>query len=154
MSLTLTSDNGTVLFTDNSTNPTGTTFATTLELLNSTSIISITADLSYVKDSVTNSIIQLYTLQNITNGSIIAIAKNFNNDESEDAQLGRWFIMIITIAGSVLVGRIVGVNTTGAGLMIIPVVYLFNSLNWMPLNYAFTISLAAGVFFLGGRMFR
>ena len=154
MNYTLVTDNGTVLFNQNSTNPTGTTFTTTLEILNTTSIATILATLTYVKDGQQNSITELYTLQNVTNSSIINIAKNFNTDDSEDAQLGRWLLMVLSIAGAILAGRIIGVNTTGAGLLIIPVVYFWNSLGWMPLNYAFAIAFAAGVFFVGGRIIR
>lgn len=147
-------NNGTILFNATSTNPTGTTFTFTVEILNITNVTTLTSVLFYNKDGLVDSVSQTYTLQNLINGSFIAIANEYNDDDSEDAKLFRWFIMVIGIAASLMAGRVIGVNTTGAALLIIPVVYFFNFIGWMPLNYAFAISLAAGTLFIGGRLFR
>jgi len=148
---TLTSDNGTVLFTATSTNPTGTTFTTTLELLNSTNITTIIADLTYVRNALTTSITREYTIARLDNTTFIAIAQSFALQKDEDSNLLRWFLMIATIAGGLLAGRLLNLNATGSGLIIIPIVFFFVFVQWMPLNYGVALAGASIFFFVGGR---
>ncbi len=150
---TLTDQNGTILFTDNSTNPTGTTFTTVLELLNTTNITTITATITYIKDSTTTTVSKSYDITTLTNTSFVGIAQAYALNTDEESQLNRWFIMIVAIAGGLLAGRLVNLNATGAGLLMVPITGFFLFIGWMPINYFAVLSAASLFFFVGGSAF-
>lgn len=152
LSYTLTDQNGTVIFTDTSTNPTGATFSTVQEILNDTNITTLTATISYIRNGITTTVNKEYSIVQLVNTSFIGVATNYGQDTSEEAQLTRWLYMIITIAGALLAGRLLNLNATGSGLFLIPVAGVFYIIGWMPLSYFAVISAASLFFFIGGSL--
>lgn len=147
---TLTDQNGFVLFTDSSTNPTGTTFSTIIELLNTTNITTITSTITYVKDSTTTTVNKLYTVTSLTNTSFIGVAQNYGLNTDEESQLTRWFMMVIGLSAGLVAGRLLNLNATGSGLLMIPIAGFFMFIGWMPLSYFSVLAAGSLFFFIGG----
>lgn len=123
-SYTLYYPNGTIIFTDSSTNPTGTTFSTSFNIPYNVSYSNLYANLSYTKNSQTYTINKTYTIVIITNTSVFGIILQQGQETGEDSLLINWFlIMIVTLT----------VLLTGYPLLIIPAhtfLAYFGFLDW------------------------
>lgn len=151
---TITDDLGNTLFTDSSTNPTGTSFEFDFTPTEAQNISKIFVRLSYTKNSITNTISKDYDVVLFNETSSIGILKNFGDNSDEDSQITRWLIMVVAIAAGILAGRLVGANTTGAGLLMIPITAFFAFIGWMPVTYFGVLSAASMFFFVGGSLAR
>jgi hypothetical protein len=141
-------------YSDNSTNPTGATFTQVLNVSNSTNATKVYQYLRIVSNGESRILTDEYFIRTLDNSSFFAQSQSFANNEGENPELVRFFIMMIVTALSIAAGSQIIGGGTGLSLFIIPVVLGFAFLGWLPSSYAGVLTVGAGFLFLGGRFLR
>jgi len=149
MLYTITDQNGNLVYNATSTNPTGTTFLYDFELLNSTSYTELVQNITYIRNGITNSYTKLHKVDSLTNSSIMYYLQEYKQDDSEESQLWRWLVMVISFGGTLLIARTAGTGVKGMSLLGIMCIGFFTFVGWIPIAYFGAITIGALILLMG-----
>lgn len=136
------------IFSDTSTNPTGTTFSFS-ETVNNSNVDTLTFNLTYVKDGQSFTNLRQYEFRGNYSG-LFQVVTNFGDEESEEFALFRFFIVLTTIAGFILIGNKFDQSRDYVSLIAILPLMFFGYFGWIPWTFTIVLSIAALVLYLGG----
>jgi hypothetical protein len=141
MTYQLLDENGTVIYTKTSTNPTGTTFNRTL---NVSGYSTLTQKITYIVDGITNIKQKTYTITTIDSENFLSFMKSFNDTTDEGTNIFIWIVMFISIGGAFMIGKQIGQPT----LFVIVTVGFFAFVEWMPLVYFGVLTFSSIIFWM------
>ena len=141
MTYELIDQNGTVVYTSTSTNPTGTTFQVSL---NVTPYDTLTQKITYVVDGTTNVKQRVYEIININSTNFLNYLRAFNVTTDVGTQIFIWLVLVITLGGAFLVGAKVG----SPSLFVIATAGFWAYVDWIPLPYFGVITFTAIIFWM------
>ena len=145
----ITTNNGSSLYYDTSTNPTGTTFTYVYALLNTTNITEIILTMSYVRDGITQTVSRGYNVL-ILQDSEIKSATDFANDSSEEAKLIRFFVILVTFIAFIVFSQKFQQGRDFVSIILLIPLLGFIFISWIPLLYGTIMIVALIVLFMGG----
>lgn len=138
--------NDTLLFTQTSTNPTGTTF--TFEFTPNGSITSIRQVITYYRNGDSATEQANYKVVTLSDSFIQFLKNDFVTDKTEDSSIVRWLVMILTIGSTYLIAQTV---IAAGGLVSAIVIGFFVWIAWIPTPIGAVLGFGALVLWLGGR---
>jgi len=142
-------DGKTTLFTDTSTEPTGTTFTFDYEFLNTTTINSVVVTINYIVDGNTKTFSKKYDVILVGNDEIQALI-DVGNDTTEEILLFK-FIVMLTIFAAIIIAsnRNDQARDYVSAILLIPTIF-FIWLGWISLLYGTVLVLVLMVLYMGG----
>lgn len=148
MNYTLISNNGTILDYQTSINPTGTTFETPYQFINSTNISTITMTIYYIVDGNTQTTSKTWRVIYLRSDEIDAF-KNIGADTTEEIKLFKFFFMLIIFAATIITAtRNEQARDYVSGILIMPVVF-FTWAGWISLLYGSVLCIVLFILFMG-----
>lgn len=147
-SISITDQDNNLLFSDSSTEPTGTTFSFYKEFLNTTNITHVNILLTYVVNGNTKEYYKTYDVLLLNDNEIVSFI-NLGKDKTEETQLFKFFVMI-TIFAAVIIGfrRLDGLKDYVSGILILPTI-IFIFIEWISPLYGTILILALMLLTMG-----
>jgi len=147
--LKITSDNGTLIYNNNSINPTGTTFVTSFNVSNSSNTEYVVLNLTYIKEGLTKSVYKKYTYRGELKG-ILQDLEEVNDDNTEDTKILRLFIIMTTVSGFALISSSNQTSRDYISLIMLLPIIVFGFIGWIPWFFTIALIILGLIFFLGG----
>jgi len=141
--------NGSTIYSDTSTNPSGNTFSYDHLIPLSTNQTKITSTLTYFIDAKSYTVEKTYIVISFINDSFLQTAEDFGASTEEDTVLFRWIIMMILIMGILIMDRTLGMS--GVNLMVIPLFAGLAFVGWLTWTIAIAGGFIAMVLYIGGK---
>jgi hypothetical protein len=137
--------NDTLLYTDTSTNPTGTTFSTDIFINNVTSLIK--TEIIYIVDGVSKTVIQQYEIKQVS--GFIVTSKDYAENTDFTSKFIRFIVIMILVVSSLAISQ--GDNIQEISLFVIPAFAFLAYVGFILWYQASALSVLAIVFYLGGK---
>lgn len=141
--------NGTSIYSSSSTNPTGTTFGYSYQLPFNPNSSNIYINLTYIKDGTSKQILKTYDIIVYNNASFIDTMINYGGDDSDDAMILKWFIIMVVAVIITVMGTNLGMQSVN--LLIIPFVAFLAYVGWLEWTYSAVIVAVTLILFVGGK---
>ena len=138
-----------MLYSDTSTNLTGTTFDYSKQFLNDSNITTVTMNIQYILEGNTKYISRTFNVFSLADSGVKKF-DDFGEDTDEEAKLLRCFIIITTFASFIILGARGQQTRDFVSLITIVPLIIFTFVGWIPSLYATIMFLVMIVFFMGG----
>jgi len=134
-----------LIYQANSTNPTGTTFKTSIFIpINST---QYRTEIIYIIDGKTEVVSKTYFITTVT--GFINTAQDYSQDDSFSAKFIRFMVIMFLVVSSLSISR--SDNISEMSLFVIPVFMFLTYIGFMMWTQAAALSVLALVFYIGGK---
>lgn len=144
----LITNNGTVLYSSTSTNPTGTTYSYYYDLGNTSTYTSLTATITYTVDGVTTTRTKLYSIFGSSNA--IQAAKDFGGETDEESKLFRFLVILAVEVGALILGRAFAISISYFPVIALIPLTGFMMIDWLSIIYWGIAVIVGGILYLGG----
>ena len=141
--------NGTTIYSDSSSNPTGTTFSYDYYLPYQVNLSGVTLQLTYYSDGNTEVITRDYTIISFTNTSFLSTLEEYSENPNEESKLTIWFLLMGGTAALLIGGALIGFNSIS--LLVIPFWAFASFVGWVDWVLAGVVIFISLIISLGGR---
>lgn len=141
-------NNGTTIYTNSNVNPTGTTYNYSYTIPAVANFTQMTMTINYIIDGELFTVSKEYKVITLNEDSFIKTMQNFAESNTEESNLWKWFIVMVSTVLVLISGAFLG---TSVPLLIIPLWVFFSFVGWVDFTFTAVISVVALIMFLGGR---